>query len=238
MKTYLILAVLILTASGPAVATESVISGTATAADGDTLNFSGASVRLLGIDAPELKQSCIRDSQDWQCGREAAAMLAQLIEGQNLKCQSRGADEFGNLLASCTSGDLDLGLTMVEAGLAVALASGGHQYAAAEALRKTHRIGIWSSQFDHPADWRLKYPAPKPKPAERRASVRSDPAPSANTARSYRNQFGCAIKGNRNRRGQWIYHLPGMKYYERTRPEDFFCTEEQALRAGYRRSQE
>ena len=46
----------------------------------------------------------------------------------------------------------------------------------------------------------------------------------------------CNIKGNRNRKGQWIYHLPGMPYYDRTRPEEIFCTEAEARAAGYRRA--
>ena len=44
------------------------------------------------------------------------------------------------------------------------------------------------------------------------------------------------IKGNQNRRGQWIYHLLGMPYYDQTRPEQLFCTEAEAQAAGYRRA--
>jgi hypothetical protein len=29
----------------------------------------------------------------------------------------------------------------------------------------------------------------------------------------------CLIKGNHSRRGDWIYHLPGMPYYDDTRAE-------------------
>lgn len=39
-----------------------------------------------------------------------------------------------------------------------------------------------------------------------------------------------------SRRGDWIYHLPGQPYYAETRAEAFFCTEEEAQRAGYRAS--
>ena len=42
----------------------------------------------------------------------------------------------------------------------------------------------------------------------------------------------CSIKGNRNRKGQWIYHVPGMPYYDRIRPEEIFCTEAEARAAG------
>lgn len=46
----------------------------------------------------------------------------------------------------------------------------------------------------------------------------------------------CRIKGNHSRRGDWIYHLPGMPYYDATRAEAYFCTEAQAQAAGYRRA--
>jgi hypothetical protein len=64
------------------------------------------------------------------------------------------------------------------------------------------------------------------------AAASASPAP----ARRYTNAFGCAIKGNRSRRGEWIYHLPGQEYYEDTRAEDLFCTEREAQAAGYRRA--
>jgi hypothetical protein len=43
------------------------------------------------------------------------------------------------------------------------------------------------------------------------------------------------IKGNRGSNG-WIYHLPGMPYYGRTRAEEMFCSEAAAQAAGYRRA--
>lgn len=41
---------------------------------------------------------------------------------------------------------------------------------------------------------------------------------------------GCTIKGNRSRRGEWIYHLPGMPYYHRTQSEEIFCSKTAAYR--------
>jgi hypothetical protein len=51
----------------------------------------------------------------------------------------------------------------------------------------------------------------------------------------------CVIKGNVNTRGERIYHVPGQKYYEETRiqashGERWFCSEEEARAAGWRRS--
>jgi hypothetical protein len=45
------------------------------------------------------------------------------------------------------------------------------------------------------------------------------------------------IKGNVNRAGEKIYHLPGQANYENVQAEETFETEAQAQAAGYRRSQ-
>jgi hypothetical protein len=44
------------------------------------------------------------------------------------------------------------------------------------------------------------------------------------------------IKGNINRKGERIYHMPKGAFYSRTQPEACFDTEEQARAAGFRRS--
>lgn len=51
----------------------------------------------------------------------------------------------------------------------------------------------------------------------------------------------CAIKGNVNSKKEKIYHLPGQRDYNRTdiKPEEgdrWFCTEEEARAAGFRRA--
>jgi hypothetical protein len=51
----------------------------------------------------------------------------------------------------------------------------------------------------------------------------------------------CNIKGNISTRGERIYHVPGQKYYNETRisashGERWFCSEEEARAAGWRRS--
>ena len=56
-------------------------------------------------------------------------------------------------------------------------------------------------------------------------------------ARTYSGQGpnGETIKGNINK-GKKIYHVPGGAYYDRTDPEEWFFTEEEAQAAGYRPS--
>ena len=52
---------------------------------------------------------------------------------------------------------------------------------------------------------------------------------------------GCVIKGNINSSGERIYHVPGQRYYDKTRinwskGERWFCTEQEAVRAGWRKA--
>jgi len=58
-------------------------------------------------------------------------------------------------------------------------------------------------------------------------------------------QFGntvCAIKGNiSSSSGERIYHVPGQRYYDKTiinwsKGERWFCTEQEAVRAGWRKA--
>jgi micrococcal nuclease len=44
------------------------------------------------------------------------------------------------------------------------------------------------------------------------------------------------IKGNINSRNEKIFHVPGGRYYGQTIAEEMFCTEEEAIAAGYRKS--
>jgi hypothetical protein len=44
------------------------------------------------------------------------------------------------------------------------------------------------------------------------------------------------IKANKNARGEFIYHVPGGVFYNRTTPVEWFHTEEEAQAKGYRKS--
>jgi micrococcal nuclease len=44
------------------------------------------------------------------------------------------------------------------------------------------------------------------------------------------------IKGNINSKNEKIFHIPGGRYYDQTKAEEMFCTEEEAIDAGFRKS--
>lgn len=210
----------------PLPANAEVVSGPAHAVDGDTLVLNERQVRLAGIDAPELDQSCHRDGQAWACGEEAKRQLNGIIAGQTVYCQGEGVDQYGRFLGTCSANRMNLNATMVEYGWATAFRAYSDDYLAQEHRARSTRAGIWRSEFALPEQHRI---------ATKEASRR--PAPVSPARRTKNNSSSaCNIKGNRSRRGDWIYHLPGMQYYEQTRPEEIFCSETDAVAAGYRRS--
>jgi hypothetical protein len=51
----------------------------------------------------------------------------------------------------------------------------------------------------------------------------------------------CLIKGNINSKGEHIYHMPAQRYYDKTqidesKGERWFCTEQEAVGAGWRKA--
>lgn len=154
------------------------VSGPARATDGDTLSMAGIAIRLHGIDAVELHQSCDRGGTPWRCGREAADKLTSLVAGQPVRCEQRDIDDYGRIVARCSVGGRDLSAAMVDAGLAIALPHFTPAYVPNEARARDRRIGIWDGTFERPADYRAAHPNPgRPRaPAETMAVPRAMPA--------------------------------------------------------------
>lgn len=96
-------------------------SGPARVLDGDTLEIAGEKVRLRGIDAPEIGQTCrTRKGRDQQCGELARQALAALVENQTVACQGDCRSPDGPIVAVCRVGWLDVGKKMVLDGWALA----------------------------------------------------------------------------------------------------------------------
>lgn len=127
------------------------LMGRAVAIDGDTLRIGAARIRLRGLDAPELDQTCTRpDSTEWQCGVNAKQALAARLKAGPIECAGYGRDIYGRTLATCTADGTDVGADIVHAGLAVSIDA----YAAEAAEARSQQIGIWSGTFIQPVDWR------------------------------------------------------------------------------------
>jgi endonuclease YncB( thermonuclease family) len=192
-------------------------SGIASVVDGDTIEIDGARIRLEGIDAPEVGQTCKRKwFGSWACGHEATAALRRLIGGRAVTCSSRGKDKYERMLAICFLDGRDVNAWMVRHGHAWAFVKYSETYVREEALARTERLGIWQGQSQPAWEYRA-----------RSWAAAEDKAPE-----------GCAIKGNVTKAGR-IYHMPWSPWYGRIKIEPakgkrWFCSEAEALAAGWR----
>jgi endonuclease YncB( thermonuclease family) len=136
------------------------LMGSVQVVDGDSLKAGDEQIRLLGIDAPELRQTC-RDAQGrgWQCGRAARTRLAELVSKGDVVCAPHGKDRYGRTLAVCSAGNIpDVGEVLVREGYAVNFALSSSGYPAAERDAQSARRGLWQGEFERPQDWRRRRP--------------------------------------------------------------------------------
>jgi endonuclease YncB( thermonuclease family) len=128
------------------------IAGNAFAIDGDTLVVDGRRVRLRGLDAPELDQTCHRGAISYRCGEEARAALRALVERETVTCMTSGRDRFERALGTCSVRGQDIGAAMVRRGLAVS----SRDYAEEEREARDAKRGIWAGPFESPQAWRRR----------------------------------------------------------------------------------
>lgn len=194
------------------------ISGPVRVVDGDTLEIGETVVRLADIDAPEMGQLCDGPKALRRCGKLAADFLADRIDGQTVVCAVASVDHYGRSIASCSYDGEDISGTLVREGYALAYVKFSDRYAAEEADARTREAGLWRATVEPPWEYR----------AHRWEGARQE-APE-----------GCPIKGNISRNnGDRIYHVPWSEHYSRTKisldkGERWFCSEDEALAAGWR----
>ncbi len=135
------------------------LGGKALVIDADTIKIGEAAtrIRLDGIDAPELQQTCIAaDGSEWPCGREAGRALEAHIAGRNVVCE-RLRPGLMRLWGVCRidGEEVELNRWVVEAGWAFAFVEFSRDYAGDEATARMAHRGIWSGQVPVPPwEWR------------------------------------------------------------------------------------
>ncbi len=130
------------------------IIGAAKAIEGDLLEVAGKRVRLYGIDAPEIAQSCRVMIFAWGCGAEAQKMLSALVAERTVTCTELTRDVVGMPAALCRTESVQLNETMVRIGMALASPSEPRTFATEEAAASREGVGLWRSSFDKPWEWR------------------------------------------------------------------------------------
>jgi endonuclease YncB( thermonuclease family) len=187
--------------------------------DGDTIIIDREKIRLHGIDAPESSQTCRNGKLVWACGEAATLALRKILDGRKPDCETLARDRYGRSVSRCVIDGIDVGEELVRRGLALAYQKYSADYIAAEDVARSEGYGIFAGEFIPPWEWR-------------RGNRLMEPTVRAGE---------CNIKGNINRNGEKIYHLPGTAFYSRTKiseekGERWFCSEVEANEAGWRSS--
>jgi endonuclease YncB( thermonuclease family) len=222
-------------------------AATAIVRDGGTLQLGNVTYRLDGIDVPTVDQLCIDEHADvWTCGIEARDQLAKLTGGKQVRCDDLGPDpayKKRHLGVCKIEGDTaSLSQLLVRNGLALNVeASATGRFQADEARAKEDRQGLWKGCFAAPREFRV---AKKDGPllgtacrADRDREIREALFPEDLVMPA-----SCNIKGKYAVRARvtgnlGIYHLQACRSYPGlTKPDRWFCSEEDAQAAGFRRA--
>ncbi len=193
--------------------------------DGDTIEIEGGQkVRYIGIDTPET----VDPRKPVGCfGLESSQKNKELVEGKTVRLEKdvSETDKYGRLLRyvyllseSTGSDEIFVNDYLVRQGFAHASTYppdvkyqdrfvNGQQ----EAMSKN--LGLWSA-------------------CQNLSSAQNQTQTQAED---------CKIKGNISSSGEKIYHTLGQRYYDKTvidepKGERWFCTEEEAQEAGWRKS--
>ena len=125
--------------------------------DGDSLRSGRLKIRLHGIDAPELKQTCTDPAGAlWSCGRAARDAMADIAMTAPLRCDLMDVDRYGRLVMRCLAGGTDIAAHLVASGLALAYRRYSMDYVEAETRARETKRGMWAGDFEAPWDWRRR----------------------------------------------------------------------------------
>jgi endonuclease YncB( thermonuclease family) len=174
-------------------------------ADGDTVVTELGTVRLIGINAPDVDE----------CGYAHATKLAESLAPAGttvtliLPSGHDDTDDYGRLLRYVDVGTVDIGLRQVKKGSQA-------KYDSTDGYDGHPRQKQYRTQDIKHRDYCANHDLRSYRPISTNACPAKAP-----------------IKGNRS--DAWIYHLPkGDTSYRVTNPEECFASEDGAKKAGYR----
>lgn len=195
--------------------------------DGDTIRIlyedKETTVRYLLIDTPETSHPRLGEQP---LGKEATAENRRLIESGDVTIEfdvGDRLDDYGRLLVYIYVDGESVQQQLLESGYArVAYIFPPNtryleDFEEAELSAKEQERGIW--EYDNYATERGFDSNAVSENEKIDAEISTDE---------------CDIKGNINRNGDKIYHMPGSSSYEQTNPEEWFCSEQEARDNGFR----
>ena len=130
------------------------IEGVSRVLTGDTLSVRGRVIKLFGVAAPEITQTCA-DSQErgYRCGQQSLSWLRGWLSDNPLRCHILNEDKRGVLTGVCMLGQYDIGAAIVNSGWAVADIKQTQIYLAYQNQASQNKRGLWQGKFYMPWDW-------------------------------------------------------------------------------------
>lgn len=203
--------------NAPAVPTTTDTLTVARVVDGDTIELSdGRIVRYIGVNTPE----SVDPRRPHECyGKEASDRNKELVLGKTVRLEKdvSDTDKYGRLLRYVYIDEEMINKTLVAEGFAQAASyppdiAYQDDFRNLERTARTEGVGLWGA-------------------------CQGDAAVAGEVIR----EDGCVIKGNINASEEKIYHLPECRHYANTQiseadGEAWFCTEQDAIAAGFRRA--
>jgi len=122
--------------------------------DGDTIRIGDERIRFSGIDAPEIKQTCIYQEIEFKCGEFSKNLLIEKISNQEVSCIRESTDQYGRTLAECFVGKESLSSYLVREGYAFAYRKYSDKFIPDEEYAQSKGNGMWSMDFVFPWDFR------------------------------------------------------------------------------------
>ena len=136
--------------------TYSVHADKLTVTDGDTIRIGEERIRFSGIDAPELRQTCLYQEIEFKCGEFSKNLLIEKISNQEFSCVRESKDQYGRTLAECFVGKDSLSSYLVREGYAFAYRKYSDKFIADEEYAQSKGNGMWGMEFLFPWDYRRK----------------------------------------------------------------------------------
>ncbi len=130
------------------------ISSVSRVVSGDTLTLGNQIVKLYGVAAPDISQTCADSSgRGYRCGQQSVSWLSGWLADNTIKCHILAKDDRGVLTGVCMLGPYDIGAALINSGWAVADIRQTQIYLPYQNQALSNRRGLWQGEFYMPWDW-------------------------------------------------------------------------------------